>query len=132
MRAKEFIPEGAKSHGKYTSMSADVEAALPATEVLTDLPNTDPYLQYRMGLALAAARAHAAGDISFEETSAWGENMVVTSYSKEDLETLQLALKLMPGLNAKHLISTVKSEEGKRVNTQSPVSPRGPITRQTK
>lgn len=120
------------SEGNTGSLSADVADALPATEVLTDLPNTDPYLQYRMGLALAAARAHAAGDISFEETSAFGENMAVTAYSNEDLETLELARKLMPGLNASRLISTVKSEEAKDVGKQSPMQPRGPITRQTK
>jgi hypothetical protein len=120
------------SEGNTGSLIPDVARALPATEVLTDLPNTDPYLQYRMGLALAAARAYEAGDISFEETSAFGENMAITAYSNEDLETLRLALKLMPGLNADHLISTVKSEEGKTVSKQSPVQPRGPITRQTK
>lgn len=111
------------------SLIPDVADALPATTVLTDLPNTDPYLQYRMGLALAAARAHNDGDISFEETSAWGENMAVTAYSDEDLETLRLALKLMPGLNQSHLISTVKSEESKSVGKQSPMQPKGPIVR---
>lgn len=120
------------AEGNTGSLIADVADALPATEVLTDLPNTDPYLQYRMGLALAAARAHEAGDISFEETSAWGENMAVISYTDQDLETLKLAQKLMPGLNAGHLISTVKSEEGKRVYKQSVTRPQGPITRQTK
>jgi hypothetical protein len=118
--------------GNIGSLVPDVARALPATEVLTNLPNTDPYLQYRMGLALAAARAHEAGDISFDETSAFGENMAVTAYSNEDLETLKLALKLMPGLNSSHLISTVKSEEGRHVSKQSPVQARGPITRQTK
>jgi hypothetical protein len=86
-----------------------------------------------MGLAIAGARAKATGEIpKFDETSAWGENMVVTAYTDADQETLELGLKLMPGLNAHHSISTARSEESKEVSTQSPMQPRGPITRRTK
>ena len=83
-----------------------------------------------MGLAIAGARAKAAGDIAeFDADSAWGENMVITAYTPEEQETLELALKLMPNKNAHHSISTARSEEAKTVNTQSPMRPRGPIVK---
>lgn len=116
------------SEGNTGSLSADVADALPNTTVLTDMLNTDPYLQYRMGLAIAGARAKDQGLIpAFDEKSAWGENMVVTAYTPEDEETLQLALKDMPGLNAQRQISTPNSTEATDVYKQSPVQNRGAI-----
>ena len=114
MKINEILGEG-----KDDSVRRDVELAVPDTSVLPDLPNQDPYLQYRMGLAIAAARAHNAGHIDFDETSAWGENMVVTAYSEEDDETLDMALKLMPGLNARRRITTPGSDEMPDVNKTS-------------
>ena len=112
------------------TLQPSVADALPNTTVLTDVQNNDAYTQYRMGLAIASARAKAAGDIPhFDETSAWGENMVVAAYSDADQETLELALKLMPGKNGHHQISTSRSEEAKDVGKQSPMQPRGPIVR---
>lgn len=125
MKINEILSENAT--GKLQPAVAD---ALPNTTVLTQVKNTDPYQQYRMGLAIASARAKAAGEIpEFDETSAWGENMVVTAYTDADQETLELGLKLMPGLNAQRSISTPRSEESKDVSKQSPMQPRGPITK---
>ena len=71
------------------TLQPSVADALPNTTVLTDLKNTDPYEQYRMGLAIAGARAKAAGDIAkFNADSAWGENMVITAYTDAEQETL--------------------------------------------
>ena len=115
------------------SLQPSVADALPNTTVLTDVQNNDAYTQYRMGMAIASARAKAAGEIpEFDETSAWGENMVVTAYTDADQETLEMGLALMPGLNAHRSISTPKSEEAKDVGKQSPMQPRGPITRRIK
>ena len=112
------------------TLQPSVADALPNTTVLTDLKNTDPYEQYRMGLAIAGARAKAAGDIAeFNADSAWGENMVITAYTDAEQETLELALKLVPNKSAHHSISTAKSEEAKDVGKQSPMQPRGPIVR---
>lgn len=115
------------------ALQPDVAAAIPQTTVLTQVKNTDPYRQYRMGLAIAGARARAAGEIPEpDKNSAWGENMVVVAYTPEDQETLEMGLALMPGENVQKSITTPKSEESPTVGKQSPVQPRGPITKRTK
>ncbi|CAB4128075.1 hypothetical protein UFOVP112_3 [uncultured Caudovirales phage] len=125
MRAREFISENATG-----TLQPSIADALPNTTVLTQVKNTDPYQQYRMGLAIAGARAKAAGEIAeVDEASAWGENMVVTAYTPEDQETLEMGLALMPGENAHHAISTARSEEAKDVSKQSVTRDRGPIKR---
>lgn len=117
MRAKEFITE----EEDIGDSSAD--RAAPATYALPDLKNQDPYLQYRFGLAVAAARAHNNGDVEYHDESDYGENMIVLTRSKEEQETLAMALALFGKDNSKELISTPKSEETKDTNTKSPIQP---------
>jgi len=130
MKIAEILNEGAdislipKDLGPVPS---DVAGALPATYSLPNLRNQDPYLQYRMGLAMSAARSGA----EYHAASAFGENMTIVAYSQEDQETIALALKLMGkqyGQGAR-LIGDPKSQESDSVNTTSPVIPRGPIQR---
>jgi len=120
MRAKEFLPEGAKSHGTYTSLDADVDAALPGVWVQRQLRNTDPYMQYRYGIAIAAARADAAGHVEFEQESPWAENLTIIGYTPEDAEVVKMADKLM-GVNATR-IADDSSREPKDTNNTSPVA----------
>ena len=129
MKITEIISEGrATSEIHALAIPAAESGPLPDTISLTDLKNTDPYMQYRMGLAIAAARARDQNLIpEFSETTAWGENVVVTAYTPEDEETLQLALKLMPGKNAQCQISSKKSTEDPSVYKQSPIQNRGGI-----
>ena len=109
MRAHEFISEG-----RTGSLASDVARALPATYVIPELPNQDPYLQYRFGVAMAAAkgaRQRAADNIKpFDETSAWGENQIVSSTDPDIASDIDYALKQL-GLHGKKLISTPTSEE---------------------
>ena len=42
--------------GRTGSLQDDIADALPATYVFPDLQNTDPYQQYRFGLAIAASK----------------------------------------------------------------------------
>lgn len=102
------------------SLALSVAKALPGTYELTKLKNQDPYLQYRMGLALAGARSGA----SWEDQSAFGENMSVIAYTKADEETLMLALKLIGKEYGSDVIriSSEKSEESSDVNTKSPLA----------
>jgi hypothetical protein len=120
MRAKEFLPEGNKSHGKFTSLNADVDSALPGVWVQHQLRNTDPYLQYRYGLAMAAARADAAGHVDFEQESPWAENLTIVGYTPEDAEVVKLADKLM-GVKATR-IADDSSKEAKDTMAVSPVA----------
>jgi len=125
MRAKEFILESGKSHGTYTSLSTDINAALPGVWVQRELRNTDPYMQYRYGLAMAAARADAAGHVEFQQESAWAENLTIVGYTPEDAEVVGLADKLM-GVTATRIADDA-SRESTEVNTQSVAKARGPI-----
>jgi hypothetical protein len=124
MRAKEFLPEGAKSHGKFISLDSDSDATLPGVWVQRQLRNTDPYMQYRYGVAVAAARAEQAGNVEFEQESPWAENLTIVGFSPEDGEVIKMADKLM-GVKATQIADQASREES-GVMTQSPVSKRKP------
>lgn len=120
MRAHEFITEG-----RTGSLAPDVARALPATYVIPELPNQDPYLQYRFGVAMAAAKSAKAragdGIPPFEKSSAWGENQIVIGYMDPHTgEYINDALKQM-GLSGKKMISTPTSEESADTDKVSPV-----------
>ncbi len=122
MRAKEFINEAwsGKSHGKPKKVRDRASDPLPGVFVQRQLRNTDTYMQYRMGLALAAARADKAGDIKFSQESSWAENFINVMFVPEDEETIMLASKLM-GVNPS-AITDNKSREPKTTESTSPVS----------
>lgn len=119
MRAKEFINE-AKSHGSAESVSKSKDATLPGVYVQKQLRNTDPYMQYRYGMAVAAARAAKEGHIEFSQESAWAENLTQVMYAPEDAETIKLASKLM-GVNPTQITDTA-SREPNSTGTNSPVA----------
>jgi len=124
VRAQEFITESGtepKVHGRWGKLPADVKGALPGMWLQRQLRNTDPYMQGRYGLALAAARGVQAGDIDFEQESAWAENFAVVGYAKEDAEVVALADKLM-GVKATKM-ADYSAEEAPNTNRQSPVKP---------
>jgi hypothetical protein len=91
---KQAVAE-AKSHGTYSRLDVDVDRALPGVWVQRELRNTDPYMQYRYGLALAAARADAAGDVKFEQESPWAENLTLVGFVPEDEDVIKAADKLL-------------------------------------
>lgn len=126
MKIREIITEGGEG-----SLQIGAAHALPATYALPHLTNQDPYYQYRMGLALAKARAHEEGLVDGEALeSAFGENMIISARSPEEERTIELALKLMGSKGAnKKLISTRPSEENPTVNKTSPVKPQPPVKR---
>jgi hypothetical protein len=113
------------------SLQDDVADALPATYVFPQLQNTDPYQQYRFGLAITAAKRVDDPDTynilgkqqdAFAPNSAWGENLIVATYAQEqDTRILDLASKIM-GVK-KSQISTPASSETTDVYVQSPIKP---------
>jgi len=117
---KRAVAEGAKSHGTFIGLDAELNDTLPGVWVQRQLRNTDPYMQYRYGLALAAARADAAGHVNFEQESAWSENLVIVGYTPEDAEVVKMADKLM-GVKATRLADRA-SREVSDVSTQSVVA----------
>jgi len=118
MRAKEFLPE-TKLHGTFGTVDKNVSDSLPGAFVQRDLRNTDPYMQYRYGLAVAGARAKKEHDIDFDQESAWAENLTIVPFSVEDEETIRLADKMM-GVKATRIASSQSTETN--VNTLSAVA----------
>lgn len=119
MRAKEFIIE-AKSKGRAERVRSQASAALPGVFVQRQLRNTDPYMQYRYAMAVAAARAAKEHGIDYDQESAWAENLTQVLFVPEDEETIRLASKLM-GVSPTRITDNA-SHEGSKVNTQSPVA----------
>ena len=110
---------------KIGKIHPDVQSAVPAAFAVPQMANQDPYMQYRMGIAVASARAVEQGLIPYDQQSAWGENMIMVAQTEEGRRTLELAMKMM-GVKGKQLTSP-PSEETKDVNTASPVAKFHPI-----
>ena len=119
MRAHEFLAE---SIDKLLPDQAD---ALPATYAIPELPNQDPYLQYRFGVAIAGAKGREQrekdGVPHASSASAWGENEIVVSYGHDAGEYIDDALKTM-GMRGKKMISSPTSIETKDVGKKSPMN----------
>lgn len=121
MRAKEFIVEyQAKASGTAKPIADRKADPLPGVFVQHQLRNTDPYMQYRYGMAVAAARANKNGDVNFSQESAWAENLTQVMYAPEDEETIKLASKLM-GVKPTRITDNA-SHEPKQTNAVSPVA----------
>ena len=108
------------AEGNVGKIPADVQAAVPSAFAIPQLTNQDPYMQYRMGVAVASARAVEQGLVKHDYQSAWGENLIMVAQTEEGRRTLELAMKMM-GVKGKQLTSP-PSEETKDVNTASPVA----------
>ena len=89
------------------------------TMTIPELVNSDTYKQYRYTLALAAARAVAAGEVEFNAESTWNESLAAVAYSDEELETIEMANKLMNVQGV--MISDTPSSEPDGTGTVSPV-----------
>jgi hypothetical protein len=127
MRASEFVSESVqvKTHGTPSVLPSDMDATLPGVFVQKQLRNTDPYMQYRYGVAVATSRAIAAGELpadSFSQETGFAENLTQVMFSPQDLETIKLASKLM-GTEPTQIADT-KSREPHTVNITSPVASR--------
>lgn len=123
MKIKEILTESGTG-----SLIDGVKHTLGRTYVLPNLTNSDFYLQYRMGVALAAAQSDY--NTKFDSASTFGENMVISNYTPAEEEIMKLALKLMGNpLGKAKQVSTDSSEEATDTNKVSPMLPKGPIKR---
>lgn len=123
MRVWEVLLETQKSHGTPERLTDQVSDALPGVYVQRQLRNTDPYLQYRYGMAVAAARAIQNGDLDssqYEQESAFAENLTQVVYVPDDVETIKLASQLMGVIPT--AIDATSSHESDQVNVNSTVA----------
>lgn len=120
MRAWEFINE---DRGPLRKALVN---AIPNLTTYDQLDNNNhPYLAYRFGVALAPAPAdmgHSEGPI--------GSRFTMIDYSDGDAKIRKAAEKKM---GIKSSTGTgAGSEELNSINTQSPITPKGPIKRKSK
>ena len=112
-----------KLTGKSKKLPPRITDPMPATFIQKQLRNTDPYMQYRYGIAVAAAKAMADGHLTnddFEQESEYAENLTQVAYTKEEEEIVTLASRLMGVIPMQ--ITSSKSTETADVNNSSPVS----------
>lgn len=114
MRLKDLL------EANTSPLRTDIEATLPPTVTIPELVNTDPYKQYRYIIALASARAVADNEIEFDEQSAWNEALTAVAYTDVELETIEMANRLM-GVQGV-MLSKGASHEPKDTGTVSPVA----------
>jgi hypothetical protein len=111
-------------------MTSDQKEAIPHTYVIPKLHNTDPYIQYRYGVALATAkgekdRAHEGSANNVGQRSEWGEALAIIDYDGSQGHAIDLALKMV-GLSSKDKVAITSkgSRETGDVHNQSPVAAR--------
>ena len=121
MRAREFITEQA---AQLPSEQAD---PMRYTYVVPGLSASDPYRNYRFGVALARARSEAVKDEvnphlpKWHDQTAFGEHGIVAGMNSGIAKIIDAALKMTKTPGGKRMASTGPSEEPKFVYTQSPV-----------
>lgn len=101
------------------ALRPDVESTISPTMIIPELVSSDAYMQYRYTLALAAARACAAGEVEFTKKSSWNENLAAIAYTDADMETIEMANKIMDVKG--EMLSTSPSHEPRDTNVTSPV-----------
>ena len=97
------------------------------TYVIPGLSASDPYNNYRFGVALARARSEAVKDgvnpnlPEWHDETAFGEHGIVAGMGSGIDKLIDAALTMTKTPGGKRLVSSGPSEEPKFVDTQSPV-----------
>lgn len=128
MRAREFISE-------QRDLPAEIKEPMRYTYVLPGLSASDPYKNYRMGVAMARARSDYAKALNpqnagiddyqpaWSAETAFGEHAVVAGMTDGIAPVIDHALKMTKTPGGKRLVSSGPSLEPDMVATQSPIRP---------
>ncbi len=120
MRAREFLRE-------QHDLPPEQANPMRYTYVIPGLSASDPYNNYRFGVALARARSDAGTDGITDKLPAWsaetafGEHGVVAGMNGSITQTIDQALAMTKTPGGKELVSTSDSTEPAFVDIQSPV-----------
>lgn len=120
MRAREFITE-------QRELPPEQADPLRYTYVIPGLSASDPYNNYRFGVAMARARSDAGTDginskfPKWSAETAFGEHGVVVGMNSSIEQVIDQALAMTDTPGGKELVSTPDSQEPKLVDTTSPV-----------
>ena len=120
MRAREFITE-------QRELPPEQADPMRYTFVIPGLSASDPYNNYRFGVAMARARSDAGTDgltnnlPDWSSETAFGEHGVVIGMNSSIEQVIDQALTMTATPGGKKLVSTPASTEPASVLTQSPV-----------
>ena len=119
MRAREFIAE------QRNALPAEIAEPLKHTFIIPGIRNNDAYHTYRLGTAMARARADIGGVSDgfpeFEDQSAFGQNAIVVGFNDNVDEVIDKAIKMTGTPGSKVGIGSKESEEPRGTTTQSPI-----------
>lgn len=122
MRAREFITE-------QHDLPPEISEPLRYTYILPGLSASDPYRNYRFGVAMARARSDLGKDqrlvdkeiVPWQAETAFGEHGVVSGFDSNIDPVIDLALKMTNTSGGKKLVSSSLSEEPESVEHMSPI-----------
>lgn len=119
MRAREFIVE------QRAELDPGIKYPMHHTFFIPGIRNNDPYHSYRLGTAMARARAELGDETDhfpeFTTQSAFGQNAVVVGFNDSVDAVIDKALQMTGTQGGKTLVSSLESEEPPATNTHSPV-----------
>lgn len=121
MRAREFISE-------QKELPDEQQDPMRWTYVIPGLSASDPYNNYRFGVAMARARSDATPDTvnpykpEWTAETAFGEHGVVAGMNSGIKQVIDQALKMTKTPGGKKLVSTPESDEPAMVNQKSPIN----------
>jgi hypothetical protein len=119
MRAREFIVE------QRAELDPKIKYPMQHTFFIPGIRNNDPYHSYRLGTAMARARAEIGDETSdfpaFTSQGAFGQNAVVVGFNDSVDEVIDKALQMTGTPGGKTLVSTLKSQEPPDTSTRSPI-----------
>jgi hypothetical protein len=121
MRAREFIVE---NKAQLPPEQAD---PMRYTYVVPGLSASDPYRNYRFGVALARARSEAVKDNvnpnipNWHDETAFGEHGIVAGMTPGVAQLIDAALTMTKTPGGKRLVSSPTSTEPAFVDNKSPV-----------
>jgi hypothetical protein len=124
MRAHEFLTE-------QKNLPPEQADPMRYTYIIPGLSASDPYNNYRFGVAMARARSSAGADDhsidpfkpAWSSETAFGEHGVVVGMNSSIEQVIDQALVMTNTPGGKKLVSTPASTEPASVLTQSPVKP---------
>jgi hypothetical protein len=124
MRAREFIAE-------QRELPDEISEPLRYTYVLPGLSASDPYKNYRFGVAMARARSDRGADQAqvdaylpdWKAETAFGEHGVISGFDANVDPVIDMALKMTNTPGGKKMVSSSESEEPKATGKQSPIKP---------
>ena len=130
MRAREFIRKDLR---EQADLAPEQSGPMRYTYIIPGLSASDPYKNYRFGVAMARARSDYADSINPQNTgidpykepwsaeSVFGEHGVVAGMTPAIAQVIDKALEMTGTPGGKKMISTGPSEEPPFVDTQSPI-----------